>query len=143
MGAWGIHTFECDGSLDWIGEFRDNPCGRKFEDVFTPAVPPKPKGFLSRLINGSAPAYFEPYDGEDVLGAAEVVAALLGRPSPHANGSLDDLPSVNIAQDIPSKAISAIDTILETSYLKDCWEETDDYEDWVAAVRELQKRLAQ
>lgn len=142
MGAWGTDTFECDSSLDWIGDFCDDPSEQKLIDTFTPAEPAKSKGFLSRLFGGSGANHFEPFDGEDVLGAAEVVAALIGRPSPRADGAFDSLPSIGLSEDIPAKAISAIDIILETSNLKDCWEETDDYEDWVKGVRELRDRLS-
>src|SRR4051812_42825120 len=62
MGTWGQQPFECDGACDWAGTL----------------LTQKDKGafILQTLVS--------PPDGdcEAVLAAAEVVAALMGRPCP-------------------------------------------------------------
>jgi Domain of unknown function (DUF4259) len=140
MGAWGIKTFENDGALDWLGDFRDSPSETKFHQTFGPL--PAPKGFLSKLFGGSSSAPPLELDGEDVLAAAEIVATLRGHPAGDAIGDLADLPDIKVTDEIVAMAIKAIDSVLTSSNLKDCWEETDDFGAWVATVKDIRARLS-
>jgi len=121
MGAWGINTFENDGALDWLGEFMDDPSEAALLTAFT-AVP-------------------EDLEGEDVLAAAEVVATLRGHPALTNPGELADLPPIHAGDDTASHALAAIDSILADSNLKDCWEESGEYPQWLASVDDLRSRL--
>lgn len=64
MGAWGTGPFENDGASDWVHDL---------EEEGSSAV--------SAALELDE-AYVDGYDGEAALGAAEVVAAALGRPHP-------------------------------------------------------------
>lgn len=139
MGAWGIKTFENDGALDWLDGFRDAPSETKFRQTFAPQ--PTPKGFLSKLFGGADTPPPE-LDGEDVLAAAEVVATLRGHPAVDAIEDLADLPDIKVTDEIVALAIKAIDSVLASSNLKDCWEETDDFDAWVAIVKDIRARLS-
>ena len=75
--------------------------------------------------------------------AAEVVAGLMGNPS-------DDLPAevMDWIDDQPpppeslrKMARSSLKVILRDSGLKELWEETDIYPEWVESVRDLLTRL--
>jgi hypothetical protein len=140
MGAWGIKTFENDGALDWLGDFRDAPSETKFRQTFAPQ--PAPKGLLSKLFGGSSSAPPPDLDGEDVLAAAEIVATLRGHPAVDASDDLADLPDIKVTDEIVAMAIKAIDSVLTSSNLKDCWEETDDFGAWVATVKDIRARLS-
>jgi hypothetical protein len=140
MGAWGIKTFENDGALDWLGNFLDAPSETKFRLSFAPQA--ASKGFLSKLFGGSSSAASPELDGEEVLAAAEIVATLRGHPAEDAIEDLKDLPDIKVSDEIVALAIKAIDSVLVSSNLKDCWEETDDYGAWYATVKDIRARLS-
>ncbi|SKA92983.1 protein of unknown function [Prosthecobacter debontii] len=139
MGAWGIKTFENDGALDWLGDFRDAPSEAKFRQTFAPQPP---KGFLSKLFGGGSSASPPELDGEDVLAAAEILATLRGHPAVDAMEDLADLPDIKVTDEIVALAIQAIDSVMTSSDLKDCWEDTDDFESWVETVKDIRARLS-
>jgi len=66
MGCWGIGSFENDGAMDWVGELE------RTQDLAAVAR------VLCTPRNGE---YVEVDEGSASLAAAEVVAALLGKPS--------------------------------------------------------------
>jgi len=72
-----------------------------------------------------------------------VVAALRGRPGANPDEGLADLPAFVVSDEIVRLAIKAVDQVLESSDLKACWEETDDFNTWVATVMDIRQRLAQ
>ncbi len=128
MGAWGINTFENDGALDWLGEFMDDPSEPMLLSAFT-----------TERTGGASIA--PELDGETVLAAAEVVASLRGHPALTNPEELADLPPLHVHEDTASHALAAIDSILAGSNLKDCWEETNDHQQWLAAVEDIRARL--
>ena len=140
MGAWGINTFENDGALDWLGDFLDDPSEKRITDTFSP-VPSTQPGFIGKLLGRKPETQPLDLDGEDVLAAAEVVATILGKPSDSNPDELNNPPALSLIPDIATKARAAIDSILSSSNLKDCWEETDEYESWKATVEDIRKRL--
>lgn len=140
MGAWGIHTFENDGALDWLGGFLDAPSEKRITDTFSP-VDGRLPGWIGRLFGRKPQHPPIDLDGEDVLAAAEVVATILGRPSGSNPNELDNPPDLALGPETVAHAKFAIDSILRSSHLRDCWEETDDYESWKATVENLRQRL--
>jgi hypothetical protein len=68
MGTWGTGAFESDAALDWLELFKRDAAGALDE----------------ALSLGASASDF--YDAAVIVAGAEVVAALLGRPS-------EDLPS--------------------------------------------------
>ena len=142
MGAWGITTFENDGAMDWLTNFLDDPS----EDGIWNAFPSEPiviePGFLGRLMGKKPKSLPEEVDGEEVLAAAEIVATVLGRPAKTNPDELKTLPTIQLRQSTVAKALAAIDAMMKDSNLKECWEETDEFEAWKAGVADLQQRLS-
>lgn len=130
MGAWGIGPFDNDDAGDWAYDVVES------DDL----------SVVEAAINEIASAqgaYLESPDCCNALAAAELVAAMLGKPS-------DSLPE-ELAQWIsgrpapPSSTVKnaqeAVSAILAASELRELWEETDDYEQWTAITRDLLRRL--
>ena len=142
MGAWGINTFENDGALDWLGDFLEEPTEKRIRDTFSPST--NNQGGLFGKLFGRKPAGKVPdLDGEHVLAAAEVVATILGSPSKDNPDELKDPPKLSLGPSIATQAKLAIESILDSSNLKDCWEETDDYQEWLLCVADIRSRLDQ
>ena len=129
MGAWGVMAFENDNALDWVGEL---------EDAESTSV-------LRDALNAVASADDIIEDCEEALAAAEVVAALLGRP-------LEELPEEVIAfveehakakpePELVMLARTTVERIAEASDLKERWEESDSVKDWYKAMNGLLARL--
>ena len=105
--------------------------GSKYRRARRPAPPP----------GGSRSV--EAPDASCALAAAEVDAALKGRP---AQDLPDDLRSWIEGKSAPkdgivSKAREAVAAVLKGSELRDLWEESDGLEDWQPIVQDLQRRL--
>ena len=65
MGSWGYAALEDDTSLDFIGEFSDSPSVDALEEALNGAI-------------GSD--FIDDYSAPRALAAAEVVAAMNGKP---------------------------------------------------------------
>ena len=141
MGAWGIKTFENDGAMDWLGEFLDAPSETRILNTFSAQPTVIQPGLIGKLMGKKAESIPGELEGDEVLAAAEVVASILGRPSTTIPDELKNLPAISISPTTVSKALSAIDEIMKDSNLKECWEETDDFQAWKAEVEDLRTRL--
>jgi hypothetical protein len=130
MGAWGPGAFENDAAIDWLAEIEPNG------DALT--------GPLMRVLAGDFP---EADEASEALAAAELIAALHGRPADglpeEAAGFIegwDGKPPPPV-----DSALSAIDKILSGSELLELWsEESDDGEpspEFRAALADLKRRL--
>lgn len=134
MGAWGAGIFENDAALDWVYELEGDDTLDTLEAAFNAVM--------------SAEDYIDADEGSYALAAAEVVAALAGRPDTTlpeevtqwvaAHAGLDARPLLEPAR-------KAIQLVLESddSELRELWEEAepDDFAAWQAAVNELRSRL--
>lgn len=141
MGAWGIKTFENDQAMDWLGDFLEAPSEKLILDTFSPQPTVIQPGFIGKLMGKKAESYPGELGGDQVLAAAEVVASIMGRPSANNPDELKRLPSISLSPATVTKALSAIDEIMKESNLKDCWEETDDFQAWKTEVEDLRTRL--
>lgn len=131
MGAWGFSSFENDDALDWVIDLEKAP------DLGVLEVT------LSEVLD-SEEEYLDASVCCFALAAAEVVAALVGKPS-------EKLPE-EVTQWVEGKgepdsslisiAKRAIQAILDDSELKELWEETDEFELWHADVEGILERLA-
>jgi hypothetical protein len=131
MGAWGIGTFENDDASDWVYQLEESGDLTLVKDTLLAAA--EPKGYLE------SPACSE------ALAAAEVVAAMAGRPAP-------DLPEevrawvgehrTAIAPDLRALALKAIDQIGGDSELKELWAEAEESDAWADRLLELRGRIA-
>jgi hypothetical protein len=129
MGAWGPRSFENDNAMDWLGELADTGDLTPIESALD--LPP------------ASADYVEGPECEAAVAAAEVVAALDGRPG-------DDLPEevVNFSRGRPpptpellTSAKTAIRRVLDESELLDIWKESEEFESWRASMADLQNRL--
>lgn len=130
MGAWGPGSFENDDALDWLADLVD---GGGMDVV---------QGAFDMVVDGE---YLEAPEAASALAAAEVVAALAGRP-------VDDLPE-DAAEWVAAKARhpgdrlvrrarAVVQRVRADSELKELWEEDGEVPtEWHAAVDDLLRRL--
>ncbi|MEA5536064.1 DUF4259 domain-containing protein [Crocosphaera sp. XPORK-15E] len=133
MGVWGYEAFENDYALDWVSELENN------EDVVFII-----KQF-ERILNCNQDDYLDIFEASITIAAAEVVAALLGNPSP-------DLPQEviiwltkkrqkQLSPTVVEKASNAVQRVLNNSELREVWQESDEYDTWSNSVNNLLARL--
>ena len=128
MGAWGYRTFEDDTACDWLGAFLRRPALGAIESALDAALEP---GFI------------DDHAAHGALAAAEVVAALNGRPA----AGLDAGAAAWAAGQPPAraellaKARAAVARVLGDSELRDSWADAGSLPAWESAVGELQGRL--
>jgi hypothetical protein len=134
MGAWAIDSFGNDSACDWAYELEKVNDLSLVEDTLD-AV----------LISGDE--YVESPEAASAIAAIEVIARLQGNWGERSSYSKDVdnwveknkiQPSTALAQ----KAHLVIDRILaEKSELNELWEESKDYEGWLASISELKERV--
>jgi len=133
MGAWGINTFESDEASDWLDEFCEEPKEDLLFDTFA-------------VINDIGEDYLELTESSAALAAAEVVAALRGKPSSGLPDEAQEcvrnfkLKPNNELLVAAQKAIARVQT---NSELKELWDESDDAAQWQEMVQNLAERLKQ
>jgi hypothetical protein len=131
MGAWGHGSFENDDAGDWTYALEEEDDSGFLQST------------LEEVTKLPASEDLESSTCSDAIAAAEVVAALLGRP-------MDELPE-NVIEWVEAHrgrheptlaptAIAALTRIRTKSELKDLWEE-DDAKPWLASLDELERRL--
>jgi uncharacterized protein DUF4259 len=129
MGAWGTGSFENDDARDWIGDLAES-AGLSAVDSALDVV-------------ATSARYLEAPECCAALAAAEVVAALGGRPgatvpeevSTFARGHPRPSPA------LVATAKTANHKIMQQSELLDLWRDSDEFESWRAEVADLQHRL--
>jgi hypothetical protein len=131
MGAWGHQTFENDDACDWLCELEDAEDSSVLADTFD-------------TIPKEADEYVEAPEASMALAAAEVVAALLGRPAAKLPEEVTAwLARQHGVKPAPvKKAVRATRRVLANSELRELWEESEDFPKWQAAVEDLLKRLS-
>jgi hypothetical protein len=132
MGAWGAKSFQNDDACDWVYELEEDSDLAVIEET------------LAAIAEADKDDYLEAPECSTAIGAAEVVAALLQRPSP-------DLPdeaknwvqnfSGQIPATLPKLAVRTITRIKSDSELKELWDESDEADEWYAVINELEERL--
>jgi hypothetical protein len=130
MGAWGLSSFENDDALDWVIDLESTSDMTILEET------------LSLVIN-SEEDYLDASECSMALAAAEVVAALGGMPPAELPDEVVQWVKGKGKPDssLVSKAKQAIQAILDGSELKELWEETDEFDLWVADVKGILARL--
>lgn len=134
MGAWGTGAFENDDAVDWLAQLTDEGAGivrQTFDEVLR-----------------TAPAYVERDVGARTVAAAELVAALQGRPghdlppeliawlAAHSHGLAD----ARLVEDAQRALTCAVDA--QISELAELWADTPDAHRWQRGVADLRARLA-
>lgn len=132
MGAWGTGPFENDDAADWLAELADSDDLEAIEEAFD-----------AQEIDDS---YLEAPEGSCIVAAAEIVAALLGRPNPALPEDAAEWVAEHAALDprrLVPKALEKLDRLLaKDSELEQLWEENKvDYPAWKNGLLELKGRL--
>jgi hypothetical protein len=130
MGTWGTGAFENDTASDWVYSLEE----ARDSSVVASAL----------QVAGSSS---DPDVDEAVIGvaAAEVVAAALGAPADHLPSNVVawlDAHRQAIAPALAGTARAVVARIRKRSELQELWEESDDNADWIAAMNDLDRRLA-
>lgn len=159
MGAWGPHSFDNDRALDWLGDYLDSPSHDTLRATFNPPPRGKTPGLIAKLFGVRAKSSAVRPDEEQVLAAAEVIAAMRGYPPADAPDDFARLTLHPPPDDLVSAAIRGVDLILdESSELNSLWrgaddfstmhrggappaEDSEDYLAWLASVGDLRERL--
>ncbi len=129
MGAWGTGSFENDDALDFLAGLD--------EEEDTDAV-------LDALDAVADADYLEAPEASVAVAAAEVVAAMLGKPAPRLPKELAAWARTQGAPEpeLLTAATKALNAVLEKSELKDLWDDSEETERWVTGVKALLARLA-
>ena len=133
MGAWATDSFSNDDALDWLQDFADAPTIEMLRDT------------LEHVTTLDSDDYLEAPDCSEAIAAAEIVAALNGKPAANVP---DDLRTwlqsdhgLSAAELLPV-ALAAIRRVAENSELRELWEESDSYDKWTVEVNNLTRRLS-
>ena len=134
MGTWAIDSFGNDDACDWAYELE------KVHDLsFVEAT-------LDTVLT-CGNEYVEAPEATSAIAAIEVIARLQGNWGERSSYSenVDNWVETNKLQPstaLVQKAHLVIDRILgEKSELNELWEESKDYEGWLASIAELKERV--
>ncbi len=132
MGAWGWGPFENDDASDWVYELEEAEGPAVLLDAFE-AVADDKDDYVDADVAARA------------IAAAEVVAALLGRPGDdlpeEAEAWVDDHLDDDVEPELVSEAVRAVRRVKSNSELQELWEDSDDADDWKKSLDDLVKRL--
>jgi hypothetical protein len=134
MGTWSVDSFGNDDAADWAYELEEA------EDL----------GPIEAAIEGVLAVgdeYLEAPEAAIALAAAEVLARLCGKPG--EKNSYTEAADKWVARiqvkppvELIDKAQAAIARILaEDSELKELWQESDEYDAWLASIEGLRARV--
>src|SRR5258706_10001544 len=131
MGAWGVGCFETDDALDWVATLVESDDTEMISEAF------------AELLANSGD-YLEAPDCCIGLAAAEVVAALSGRPGVDLPDAVKEWVGPRLgsaAAGLRSRGREAIAAVANSSELKELWKESDDYAAWGERLADLSRRL--
>lgn len=143
MGAWGCNAFENDTVADWLAELPASDLPADVEDALQAALP-SPLALMQRLSGKQTIEYLDADVACIALAAAELVAASRrhGHPGmPDSALALLRNPAASLGEDHAELARLAVKRIQENSELRDLWEESDSFDEWLAEMQSLLQRL--
>lgn len=134
MGAWGPGNFENDVAQDWLYDFGENDFR-----------------LIDRTLAGVAAMMevdeLDAFEAQEVLAAAECVAAAVGFPPNNPPKELAEWLAENSPMQVKPEYIEmarkAVARVLAKSELRELWLESDEFVVWETAVHNLQSRLNQ
>lgn len=132
MGAWATDSFANDDALDWLIDFAEAPTIEMLRDT------------LELATTLDADDELDAPDCCEALAAAEIVAALNGKPSEKLPDDLKTWLRTDHgleAAALTATAIAAVKRIRQESELKDLWAEGDSNSQWLADMADLERRL--
>jgi hypothetical protein len=130
MAGWGTGSFENEDARDWLAQLGS----LGIDDL---------RQILARAVDQAG--YLEAPASSVAVAAAEVVAALKGAPTPAAPREILDWTHKakdGPIPDLTDLAIRAVRRVRTNSELKDLWLEAEGLNEWSAALRDLETRLA-
>jgi Domain of unknown function (DUF4259) len=135
MGAWGAGSFDNDDAVDWVGDLGRSADGRLI------------RAALDAVGRLDPADYLEAPDASVAVAAAEVVAALRGRPAADLPQEVTTWVQAHgrsgVADDLRAAARAAVARVEASSELRDLWDETDDAgAAWRQQLGDLLARLA-
>lgn len=132
-GAWDTGPFDNDDALDWVWELTDSDDLSVVEDALQSAI--------------DTSDYLEAPMGSMAVAAAEVVAALKGKPRAELPPEVSEWVKAReyvVKDDLAEAARKAVAEVknAESSELAQLWSESDELaEVWHADLRDLLQRL--
>jgi len=135
MGTWAVDAFGNDYAQDWAEDLHETSNLDAVEDTLNTAL--------------DTPGELDAPFAAEALVAIEVLARLQGKGGPRTDYSatVDEWvdarkPKAKLRTDLADKATRALDRILAAdSELRQLWEESEHYSEWLAAVEDLRTRL--
>lgn len=130
MGTWDTGTFDNDSALDWVAVLESEGLSAA-SDAF-------------QAVIGQAGDYLDADDCASALAAAEVVAALRGRPAADLPGEVADWLAAHPGDpgdELAAAARRAVELVLGDSELAELWSESPEAPAWRAGVEDLRARL--
>lgn len=130
MGAWGCSVFENDDALDWVCELE----GRSDDELLRAA--------FSTVIDEEE--YLEAPQSAEALAAAEVVAAMCGKPVEQLPDEAREYVSrVEFVVDdsLQQQARAAVEKVAHDSELRELWEDSEHLDQWTETIEDLIRRL--
>lgn len=135
MGTWAVDAFGNDYAQDWAEDLHETSNLDAVEDTLNTVLE----------AGGELEAPF----AAEALVAIEVLARLQGKGGARSDDSaaVDEWvaarkPKARPRADLADKAIRALDRITGAdSELRQLWQESEHYNDWLAAVADLRTRL--
>lgn len=131
MGSWGVTSFENDAAADWF---------LLVEEAADPGA------VMASAIDDalSAAEHLEGDASCEAIAAAELCACCAGQPPDrlpdNVGGWVQANPHGPHADEV-ELAVQAVTRVREESELRDDWERTRDFSQWLAAVNDLRSRL--
>ncbi len=118
MGAWGVQSFENDDAVDWLSDLRRSTGMQAILSA------------VAVVAELETDSYLEVPEASVAVAAAEVVAALLGRPTsnlpPDVTAWVDENRQVGAPEGLRDSAQRAVARAQLSSELRDLWDESDD-----------------
>ena len=130
MDGWSHDIFDQDDAADWVFELEESSDLSAIHDALNAAT-------------DDAEDYMDISVGAPAVAAAEVVASLSGNPAADLPDSIREWIAGKSAPDaeLNAKARNAITAVLAGGELKDLWQETDEYSNWVAHLKNIESRI--
>jgi Domain of unknown function (DUF4259) len=130
MATWDYHNFDNDAAADFAEDFRKSPNEAVLYEALATAA--EEEGVI------------EAAEASQALAAAELVAAVIGKPAPDMPVGL--LPATTQLDadgqdDLQELAIEAVEAVLRSSELQQRWAESENYAAWQALQQNLLQRL--
>ena len=131
MGTWGYFNFDNDSAADFAENFRENPNEALLYEALTTAAEEED--------------YLEADEASEALAAAEIVAAMMGKPAADfPPGLIPAIMNLNAAEneELHELAAEAVEAVVKSSELQELWAESPDAAKWQELQQNLLERLS-